>query len=95
VSPTESLSLAADVDFFWHLRTEDGIYSPSGQLLRSGAGSDARYVGTETSFNATWQFHERVSLTGIYSHFFPGAFVKGTGPAEDIDFVEITLKIQF
>jgi hypothetical protein len=36
-----------------------------------------------------------VSLTGIYSHFFPGAFVKGTGPAEDIDFFEFTLKIQF
>jgi hypothetical protein len=95
VNPTDRLSLTADVDFFWRLRTEDGIYSPSGQLLRSGAGSDAHYVGTEVSLNASWQVTERLSLTGVYAHFFPGRFVEETGPSEDIDYFELTFKLQF
>ena len=94
-NPTERLSLTADVDFFWRLEHGDGIYSPSGRLLRSGRGSDARYVSTEFSLNATWQIDTNMSLTGIYAHSFPGAFVKHTGPAKDIDYVEFTLKIRF
>jgi len=31
------------------LRSPDGIYRPSGSLLRSAADSDARYIGTELS----------------------------------------------
>jgi hypothetical protein len=95
VNPTDRLALTADVDLFWRLQTEDGIYAPSGRLLRSGAGSDARYVGTELSLNASWQVNERLSLTGVYAHFFPGQFLEETGPAKDIDYVELTLKIQF
>lgn len=95
VQPTEQLSLTADIDFFWRLEHADGIYSSSGRLLRSGRGSDARYVSTEFSLNVTWQIDPNMSLTGIYAHSFPGAFVKQTGPAKDIDFLEITLTAQF
>lgn len=95
VNPTDRLAITADIDFFWRLQTEDGIYSPSGQLLRSGVGSDARYVGTEVSLNTSWQVSERLSLTGVYAHFFPGEFIQDTGPDKDIDYVELTLKVQF
>jgi hypothetical protein len=95
VHPTARLSLAADVDFFWRLEPADGIYSPSGRLLRSGRGSETRYVSTEVSLNVTWQIDPHMSLTGIYAHSVPGAFVKQTGPAKDIDFLEITLTAQF
>jgi hypothetical protein len=95
VNPTDRLAITADVDFFWRLQTEDGIYSPNGQLLRSGAGSDARYVGTEVSLNTSWQVNGWINLTGVYAHFFPGRFVQETGPAKDIDYVELTLKILF
>lgn len=95
VNPTDRLSLTVDVDWFWRLEREDGIYSPGGALLRSGAGSDERFVGTELSFSAGWQINSNVSVTGIYAHFFPGGFVRDTGPSQDIDFVEITLKALF
>ena len=95
VNPTDRLSITTDVDFFWRLQTEDGIYSPSGQLLRSGAGSDAHYVGTEISFNAGWQVTDGFALTGVYAHFFPGRFVEETGPSKDIDYFELTMKFQF
>lgn len=95
LNPTERTSITTDVDFFWRLETEDGIYSPSGQLLRSGAGSDARYVGTEISLNASWQVTDRLALTGVYAHFFPGRFIEETGSSKDIDYFELTLKFQF
>jgi hypothetical protein len=61
------------VGFFWRLGHADGIYSLSGRLLRSGRGSDARYVSTEFSLNVTWQIDPNMSLTGIYAHSVPGA----------------------
>ena len=95
INPTERITVTSDVDFFWRLQTEDGIYSPSGQLLRSGAGSDARYVGTEISLNAGWQATDRLSLTAIYAHFFPGRFIEETGSSRPIDYAELTLRFQF
>ena len=95
VNPTDRITVTSDVDFFWRLRTEDGIYSPSGQLLRSGAGSNAHYVGTEISLNTSWQATDRLNLTAIYAHFFPGRFIEETGSSKPIDYVELTLRFQF
>jgi hypothetical protein len=95
VRPTQQLEFTTDIDFFWRLETEDGIYTPSGQLLRAGVGSDAHYVGTELSLNATWQVNRHVSATAIYAYFIPGRFIEETGPSEDIDFVELTVKLLF
>lgn len=94
-NPTDRVAVTTDIDFFWRLQTEDGIYSPSGQLLRSGAGSDARYVGTEISLNTSWQVNDRLALTGVYAHFFPGRFIEETGSSKDIDYFELTVKFQF
>jgi hypothetical protein len=95
VNPRDDLSLTADFDLFWRLETEDGVYNPGGQLLRAGAGSDARHVGNELSLNATWQINSHVSFTAIYAHFFPGRFIEETGPSKDIDFVELTVQVLF
>lgn len=92
INPTGRFSLTADADFFWRLKTADSVYSPSGRLLRSGADSNARYVGTELSLNATWHASTHLSATVIYSHFYPGRFIEETGPSENIDFIELTLK---
>ena len=84
-----------DVDCFWRLEATDGVYNPSVQLLRSGAGSQAHYVATELSLNAAWQVTRSVALTAIYSHSFPGPFIRDTGPSRDIDFVELTFRMLF
>ncbi len=95
VWPHDDLSITADWNFFWRLETADGVYSPSGRILRAPGGSKARYVGSAVSLNATWQIDARVALTGIYTHFFAGKFIRQTGPARDIDFVEVTVKATF
>ena len=93
--PARSVTMTADVDFFWRLQTQDGIYSPGGGLLRSGRGSNARFVGTELSLSTAWQMNSRVTLTAIYSRFMAGRFIRETGSSANIDYVELTLQAKF
>ena len=56
---------------------------------------DAHQVATDLSLNVTWQADAHVSLTGIYSHSFPGPFLRDTGPSLPIDYFEFTTKVLF
>ena len=38
--PRGDVTLTADVDFYWRLREADGVYDPTGRLLRAPAGSE-------------------------------------------------------
>jgi hypothetical protein len=93
--PADGFSLTTDLDFFWRLQTADGTYAPDGRLLRDGTGTNERFVGSTLSFTAEWRIRRHLSLTAIYSHFFPGDFIRATGPAEDIDFHEFTATFRF
>jgi hypothetical protein len=95
LAPLESVSLTLDVNWFWRLQTADGLYSPSGQLLRAADGSTARYVGSNLAVKTAWQLHRHVAITANYEHFFPGTFLRETGPHKAIDFVELTLQWRF
>ncbi len=95
VTPAPDWSLSAELNFFWRLQKQDGVYGPGGQLLRAAGGSNERFVGSALSLTADWELSRNLSFSGVYSHFFPGAFIKQTGPAANIDFFEITLKSRF
>jgi hypothetical protein len=95
VRPTEDWSLTADMNFFWRLETNDGVYAPSGQLIRGPSGSDERFVGSAVSITSEYALAENLNFTAIYTHFFAGDFIRETGPSEDIDFFELTLQFKF
>lgn len=95
VRPTEAWSLTADMNFFWRLDTNDGVYAPAGQLVRGPSGSDERFVGSAFSLTSEYALTENWSFTAIYTHFFAGQFIRETGPSEDIDFFELTLQFKF
>lgn len=94
LKPHRDVTVTGGVNFFWRQSLRDGVYSPNGQLIRAANGSSARYVGTELSFLTEWRVNRHVTLTGIYSHFFPGAFIRETGLSREIDYVELTVKVQ-
>ena len=95
VTPVEGLSVSADVNFFWRASTDDGVYTPARFLLRSGAGSEARFVATTASLVAEWQVNRNVHLVAGYTRSFPGKFIKETGESDPIDFVELELGFTF
>lgn len=79
--------LALDWDVFWRQSVRDGIYSPPGQLLRSGRVSRARFVGHQPGAKLDWRFNRHLAATVAYNHFFAGDFIEETGAGQDIDFV--------
>lgn len=94
LSPHRDITLTGGVNFFWRQSLEDGVYTPNGSILRAADGSSARYVGTELSLSSEWRANRYTTLTAIYSHFLPGAFIRQTGPSQEISYLELTLKIQ-
>lgn len=92
LEPTEKLSLSLDVNWFWRLEKEDGIYGAPGNVLRGPIEGASDFVATGVSIGGAYQINERVSAEIIYAHNAPGAFIADTGPSETADFLELTLR---
>ncbi|MEO1191373.1 MAG: alginate export family protein [Pseudomonadota bacterium] len=92
---TDSLSINADVNFYWRLSRQDGVYAPSGQIIRAPGGSQARYVATGISLEIPWQITRELDVAAIYTHLEPGSFIRQTGSDDPIDFVELTARFRF
>ncbi|MEL6447739.1 MAG: alginate export family protein [Pseudomonadota bacterium] len=95
LAPSESLSLQFDVNLFWRLETEDGVYGPPGNLIRAPGGSNARFVSSAASLSAAWAPRERLAFGMSLTHNRPERFLQETGPADIINFVEFTFDLRF
>lgn len=95
VFPDPSLEVFADINFYWRLKEEDGVYGPPFILLREPGESTAHFVNTSVSAGAIWQVNTNVRLAAIATYSSAGRFIKETGPAEDIRFIELTAQYAF
>ena len=95
LQPREQWALTADLNFFWRLQTEDGIYSPSGQIVRNPDGSEEHFVGAALSLTSEYTIRRGLVFTAIHTFFSPGSFIRETGPSEDTGFTELTLQFRF
>jgi hypothetical protein len=91
----DDIALTTDINLFWRLERGDGVYGPSGAILRAPRPGAGRYVGTTGSANLTWTPSPFLDLTAIYSRFQPGAFMRDTGAARPLDFFELTIRARF
>ncbi len=69
---------------FWLDDPNAGLFVADGRQLR-GAGS-SHNVGAEIDLLGKWQIDPHTALSAGYAHFFPGAFVRETGPSGATDF---------
>ena len=93
--PMPRLSVLLTQFLFWRASVDDAWYGNSGNVIRPGTGSTERYLGTETDLIATYQFDRHVGAYASYNHFFPGAFIRETGPARSSDYVYAALQFTF
>jgi alginate export protein len=91
----EDLSLTFDWGLFWRESTADGVYGVGGNLLRPGSPQDHRYIGSQPSMVAEWHPQRHVTVIGIYTHSFPGAFLRDTGPARPVNYISLWLDYKF
>ena len=84
--PIEKLTLRADVHQFWRASVDDAVYNAGGGVLRAaGFGSD-REVATELDLQVKLALDRHVELEVGWSHVFAGAYIRQSGPSDDVDF---------
>ena len=80
------ITLRPDVTFFWRESVHDGIYSSLGIVLRSGAESTARFIGTHSTMQVDDRIDAHTLVSISYTHFAAGEFIKDTPPGKNTDY---------
>ena len=89
------ITVEFDLYFFWRDSINDGLYSVGGTLLRSGAGSRARYIGAQPGVEANWQVSRHWSALFSYGHFAAGRFLRESPPGQSVDFFNSRVTYRF
>jgi hypothetical protein len=89
--PRENVFISFDINYYWRLETEDGIYGPPGNLIRGPGGSTERFVNTAYSLSLEWELNPHWMFGLSLAHSQPEAFIKETGPADTANFAEFTI----
>jgi hypothetical protein len=84
VHPHKDVAVSLTGVGYWRESIHDGIYAIPGLLVRSGKGSDARFIGKEFELAISWQASPKLNLTASLSAFDPGPFIRDTGQARTI-----------
>jgi Alginate export len=95
IHPRDDMQISLTGAAFWRQSTDDGVYAIPGLLLRSGNGSDARFIGYQVEVATTWQATPELNLSASASVFDPGRFIQDTGPARPIRMISATANFRF
>lgn len=83
-----------DDALFWRTSNRDALYGAGG-IERTGQLSRARFVGNQPSAQIVYRVNRYLSLTGVYTHFVAGRFLRETPPAKDVDYLTGYLTFKF
>ena len=103
--PVKTITATFDYHAFWLAETTDyWARSNNGNSTlrtKTPAGVDVRrikasnFAGQELDFTITWKPAREFNLLVGYSHFFPGAYLRDTGPADAADFGYMQAQVLF
>jgi hypothetical protein len=71
------------------------VYSQSGRILRRADQTSARFVELAFSAALNWKVNRYLFLSAGYTRGLAGPVVERSGAGKDIDFVELTARLQF
>jgi hypothetical protein len=93
---SKALNLLAELHRFQLVDARDSWFDDSGTALRrDAAGASGRDVGMEADLTVRWDARPGVGVLGGLSHFTPGAFVKNTGGAPQLNWVFTQMTVAF
>jgi hypothetical protein len=93
--PLNKLTCEVNGHFFWRSEEEDALYNAGGIVAREGAPGTSLEVGQEIDLLLKYAHNVHTLILLGYSHFFPGEFIKQTGPSDPVDFVYASLQYTF
>jgi hypothetical protein len=83
--------LDAALAFYWRQSLGDSAYDAQLVPLRPGAESRARYIGTQGDIVVARRLERHVALRFVYSRLVPGAFIRETGPAQTVHYLQASV----
>jgi len=95
LNPAPKWKVRFDGYSFWRASANDALYDKRGAVVRPGFPGSARKTGAEVDSTVRYQFDAHTIIQLGYSHFFPGPFLKQSGPHEPVDFVYLSLQFTF
>ena len=75
--------------------TGDGIYDVGGNLIRGDQGSKARFIGPQVEVVLEYAYSRNLGFLVSYSQFWPGRYIKDTGPSKIVHFLATELEFRF
>ncbi|MCC5829868.1 MAG: alginate export family protein [Phycisphaeraceae bacterium] len=93
--PDARWDIIASVHLFWRASGDDGPYNLAGARFRDPAASGSRYLGTEFDLLVRYRATENLTLEAGYCRFFPGAFIRESGPGRGLDFFYLQVAFTF
>lgn len=70
--------------FFWRQSLQDGLYGVPGNLVRSGKGTAARYVGSQPALMLSVTAARHTTAVADFEYFIAGPFLRESGPSHDV-----------
>lgn len=91
----ERVTVTADSALYWRERLNDGIYGINVNLQRPSGPSRARHIGTLPALRSDWQINRYLNVTAIYSHLFPGRYLRESPPGRPVDYFSTWMTFRF
>lgn len=93
--PRPTITVSPSWAFFWRESLRDGLYDVPGNLVRSGAGTDARYVGSQPAVMVRWDVNRHLTFVADFEHFLAGPFLRESGSGEDVTLLAGWIELTF
>lgn len=90
-----SIQVTVDLNFYWRLERADGVYGPSGNLIRRPNDSTSHFVNLALSTRVVWNISDKLNANMLFTHSKPQDFLKESGVADTTNYVEINLDWHF
>ncbi|MBP0617570.1 FUSC family protein [Jiella mangrovi] len=76
ISPRDDLKMEFSWNPLWKQSKEDAFYGPPLTAVKGTAGGNSRFIGQQFIASGDWSVTERLSVSGTYVRFEPGARLK-------------------
>ena len=86
------LVLNLDGHVFRRASAADAMYRADGTVVRAGAAGTSKEVGSELDLLLRYPANRHLMVVGGLSRFFPGAFIRESGPHANVDFAYLSLQ---
>jgi len=89
------LSLKGGWGFYWRQSAQDGLYTVSGNLWRSGRLNENRYEGNRPIVEILWQVNKQLSVQSQFTYVFVGPFGHTPPYIADVSYVAAWVTYRF